>query len=59
MKHTTMFDFELNDLLFSLENSSKSAKDLIDYINAYVIGPTQSCCEYCKSLSEAEHGNVG
>jgi|TARA_R100000084_G_scaffold106641_1_gene65174 hypothetical protein len=54
-----MVDFELNDLLFSLENSSKSAKDLIDYINAYVIGPTQSCCEYCKSLSEAEHGNVG
>ena len=55
MTQLTMTSFEVNDLLFSLENFSENASDLLEFINASVSGPTQNCCGYCESLVELEN----
>lgn len=55
MTQIKMTSFEVNDLLFSLENFSENASDLLEFINAYVSGPSQHCCGYCESLVASEN----
>ena len=55
MTQIKMTSFEVNDLLFSLENFSENASDLLEFINAYVTGPSQHCCGYCESLVTSEN----
>lgn len=55
MTQIKMTSFELNDLLFSLENFSENASELLEFINAYVSGPSQNCCGYCESLVTSEN----
>lgn len=53
MTSLTMNTYELNDLMYALENST-TASQLLEYIDSAMIGPTQPCCDYCESLLEAE-----
>lgn len=53
MTQIHMTTFEVNDLLYSMEMSD-TISEILDYIDAAIVGPTQPCCDYCESLLEAE-----
>lgn len=53
MTSLIMNEYELNDLMYVLENSN-TANQLLEYIDSAMVGPTQPCCDYCESLLEAE-----